>query len=130
MPRIELERIEEAVDPAQSSSESFDRIAFAERAVALVRPAGMTVAICEGSRQVRVLAGRQWGAPAGDRWAILSVPRNASRRAITNAILELGLGSARPFALDVLLGGTETVYRGFDYAAAAHGRSQGSGRDK
>ena len=130
MPRIELERIEEVEDPAQSSSESFDRIAFAERAVALVRPAGMTVAICEGSRRVRVLSGRQWGAPTGDRWAILSVPRDASRRAITNAILELGLGSGRPFALDVLLGGTETAYRGFEYAAAGYDESRRSGRDK
>lgn len=118
MPRIELERIEEVDDPSQTSTESFDRIGFAERAVALVRPAGMTVAICEGSRRVRVLAGRQWGAAEGDRWAILSIPKDASRRAITSAIMELGLGGARPFALDVLLGGTETAYRGFDYAAA------------
>jgi hypothetical protein len=104
MPRIELERIEEIEDPTQSSAESFDRIAFAERALALVRPVGpVRVAICEGTRRVRVEAGRQWGGAKGERWAILSVPGNASRRAIANAVLELGVGDTRPWALDVLL---------------------------
>jgi hypothetical protein len=109
MPRIELERIEEVEDPAQSSTESFDRIAFAERALALVRPTGTTVAICAGARRVRVQAGRQWGAPIGERWAILSVPRDASRRAIASAVLELSTaGASRPWALDVLIGGCES----------------------
>lgn len=106
MPRMELERLEEIDEPSQSSSESFDRIAFAERALALVRPPRTTVAICPGARRVRVQAGRQWGAPLGDRWAILSVPMNASRRAIASAVLELGDGTVpRPWALDVLIGG-------------------------
>jgi hypothetical protein len=113
MPRIELERLEEIDEQSQSSTESFDRIAFAERALALVRPPRTTVAICPGSRRVRVEAGRQWGAPLGERWAVLSVPVNASRRAIASAILELGDGSRpRPWALDVLIGGCETPYRG------------------
>ena len=106
MPRMELERLEEIDEPSQSSSESFDRIAFAERALALVRPPRTTVAICPGARRVRVQAGRQWGAPLGDRWAILSVPMNASRRAIASAVLDLGDGTVpRPWALDVLIGG-------------------------
>ena len=71
------------------------------------------MAICAGSRRVRVQAGRQWGAAeARERWAILSVPFNASRRAIASAILELGVDRPRPFALDVLIGGCETAYRG------------------
>jgi hypothetical protein len=108
MPRIELERIEEVDDVTQSSTESFDRIAFAEHALALVRPTGTTVAICEGSRRVRVEAGRQWGRPSGQRWAVLSVPGNASRRAIASAVLELSAtGPSRPWALDVLLGGCQ-----------------------
>lgn len=106
MPRIELERLEEIDEPSQSSTESFDRMAFAERALALVRPPRTTVAVCPGSRRVRVEAGRQWGAPVGDRWAVLSVPMNASRRAIASAVLELGDGTLpRPWALDVLIGG-------------------------
>ncbi|MBX3187897.1 MAG: hypothetical protein KF819_12815 [Labilithrix sp.] len=104
MPRIELEQIEEIDDVDQRSSESFDRIAFAQRALALVKPARTTVAICEGARRVRVEAGRQWGGAPGERWAILSVPRDASRRAIARAVLELA-SSARPWALDVLMAG-------------------------
>ncbi|MDB4933340.1 MAG: hypothetical protein JWP87_312 [Labilithrix sp.] len=115
MPRIELERIEEVDETAQSSTESFDRIAFAERALALVRPPRTTVAICPGLRRVRVQAGRQWGGAAGERWAVLSVPMNASRRAIASAVLELGDGTTpRPWALDVLIGCIGTPYRGND----------------
>lgn len=113
MPRIELdsfpggfeERREREQDAVlwQSSSEEFDRIAFAERVVQLVRPKGTTVAICEGMRRVRLQDGRQWGGPPGARWAILSVPKNASRRAIASAVLGLGHGAATPYALDVLV---------------------------
>lgn len=114
MPRIELERIEEIDDLSQRTTESFDRIAFAERALALVRPRGTTVAVCEGSRRVRVEAGRQWGAGGDQRWAVLSIPHDASRRAIASAVLELAGPSStpRPWALDVLIGGCETAYRG------------------
>ena len=109
MPRIELERIEEVDETTQSSTESFDRIAFAERALALVRPPGTRVAICPGARRLRVQAGRQWGEPMGTRWAVLSVPANASRKAIASAVLELGDGTApRPWALDVLISGSDT----------------------
>lgn len=107
MPRIELESpaVDEDRDLAQSSTESFDRIAFAQRALALVRPRAVTVAICQGARRVRVEAGRQWGGASGERWAILSVPHDASRRAIASAVLELGAGAARPWALDILIRG-------------------------
>lgn len=109
MPKIELdpwaeerrEREENAI-LWQSSYEVFDRIAFAERIVALVRPKGTTVAICEGMRRVRLQSGRQWGGPPGARWAILSVPKTASRRAIATAVLGLHAGETKPFALDVL----------------------------
>ncbi|MBS2016632.1 MAG: hypothetical protein JST00_27360 [Deltaproteobacteria bacterium] len=100
---LEEEVIDEVDDLAQTSTESFDRIAFAERAVALVRPREVTVAICEGSRRVRLTGGRQWGAPEGHRWAMLSVPRDASRRAIANAVLELGALERRPWILDLLV---------------------------
>lgn len=103
MPRIELEHIEQAEDPSQVSSDSFDRIAFAERALALVRPPGTIVAIRQGYRRVSVSAGRQWGDREGARWAILSVPQNASRRAIATAVLDLVSGEPRAWALDVLM---------------------------
>ncbi len=107
MPRTELERFEE-IDETDTSGESFDRIAFAQRALALVRPPRTTVAICQGSRRVRVEAGRQWGQANGERWAVLSVPVNASRRAIASAVLELGVGAPRPWVLDILIDGCQT----------------------
>ena len=103
MPRIEIERIEQAEDLTESSTESFDRIAFTERAVSLVRPSKTTVAICEGSSHVDVVTGRQWGKPPGSRWAVVRVPPHASRRAITSALLELHQGASRAWALDVLM---------------------------
>jgi len=111
MPRIELERIEEVDDVDQRSSESFDRVAFAERALALVRPPRMVVAVCPGSRRLRVEAGRQWGGSEGERWAVLEIPHDASRAAITRAVLTLGGPAAtgdherapRPWAFDVLV---------------------------
>jgi hypothetical protein len=103
MPRIEIERIEQAEDLADSSGESFDRIAFTERALELVRPPRTTVAICQGDRRVKVALGRHWGKEPDARWAIVSVPRNASRRAIAAAVLGLHEGSGRAWALDVLV---------------------------
>jgi len=112
VPRIELERYEEIEDIAQSSTESFDRVAFTERALSLLRLPRTTVAILQVTRRVHVSAGRQWGAETGARWAIVSVPPNASRLAIANAVLELlppkdVRGPARAWALDVLVASCE-----------------------
>jgi hypothetical protein len=113
MPRlnIEIEHFERAEqDLAESSTERFDRIAFAERAVALVRPFNTRVVIREGTRRVHVEAGRQWGRAPSARWAVVSVPQDASRRAIATAVLALHeqasspYRSSRAWRLDVLLG--------------------------
>ena len=105
----------------ESSNESFDRLAFAERALRLVRPSHMTVALCPGPSgaraRVKLEAGRAWGrprsapahaidpeAPSYARWAILSVPPNASKRAIAVAVAGLAGEAREPYVLDVLLG--------------------------
>jgi hypothetical protein len=94
--------------------ESFDRLAFAASALELVRPARMTVALCGRSARLRVEAGRKWGCDRGERWALVSVPETASRRAIALAIAELTDGESRPYALDVLIAaadGSKTTKR-------------------
>ena len=107
MPRIHLEVPERSEDLRESSPEVFDRVAFAARALSLVAPLDTRVAICEGAR-IHVEAGRQWGGRPEARWAILSVPRDASRRAIARAVLGLSTPQApRPWALDVLLHDSE-----------------------
>jgi hypothetical protein len=83
------------------SDERFDRGAFALRALALLRPARTTVAICEGAARMRVEHGPRWGRP-GETWAMLAIPRFASRRAIALAVAEIS-GAAPAWALDVLL---------------------------
>ena len=88
---------------AESSDEAFDRVAFAERALSILRPPPKTtVAICEGRSRVRVDAGRTWG-KAGERWAMISVPPKASRRAIALAVAQIAETADRaPWAFDVL----------------------------
>ena len=103
MPRIEIERFERAEDADDTSAERFDRAAFAERALELVRPPRMRVAIREGARRLNVASGRSWGGLPGARWAIVNVPANASRRAIATAVLDLHDGTSRAWTLDVLM---------------------------
>jgi hypothetical protein len=87
----------------ESSSESFDRLAFAERALELLgAPQRTTIAICSGNTRVRIEGGRTWG-NAGERWAMLVVPPNASRRAIALAVAEIADRGA-PWAFAVLFG--------------------------
>ena len=106
----------------ETSDESFDRAAFARRAIDLVRPRRTTIAICEGATRMRVESGRLWGrarrdeaVPGADaalvaeadeaceRWALLAIPAHASRRAIALAVAQL---ARKPpaYALDVLMG--------------------------
>jgi hypothetical protein len=84
------------------SNERFDRIEFAISALELVRPPRTTVAICEDAVRIRVECGPIWGRK-GEAWALLAIPRNASRRAIALAVAQL-TGVPRAWAFDVLLG--------------------------
>src|SRR5580658_7260511 len=84
------------------SDERFDRAEFAVRALDLVRPRRTTVAICEGATRMSVQVGRTWGRP-GERWAMLAIPRYASRRAIALAVAQIS-GVRPAWVLDVLLG--------------------------
>ena len=89
MPRFEIERFDREEDVEDSSTEVFDRVAYALEYLTLVRPPGTVVAVCEGARRLVLEQGRQWCGPPGARWAMLMVPQNASRRAIARAILGL-----------------------------------------
>lgn len=83
--------------------EAFDRVAFAMDALALVLPQKTTVAVCGRSTRLRVDAGRVWGGKPGERWALVSVPETASRKAIALALSELADVETRPYVLDLLL---------------------------
>jgi hypothetical protein len=98
--------IEERDEHADESYEEFDRMAFAMSALEVIAPRRMTIAVCTGRSRLRVEAGRSWGRGEGERWGLISIPPNASRKAIVLALAELtGVTDhdARPYALDVLL---------------------------
>jgi hypothetical protein len=86
----------------ETSNERFDRTAFARHALDLVRPRAHAIAICEGASCVRVEWGRAWGHGPSQRWALLAIPPDASRRAIALAVIALAR-APRPYALDALL---------------------------
>jgi len=91
---------------AEVTDDPFDRTAFALRALELVRPPRTTIAICEDATRMRVEFGPQWRRP-GEAWALLAIPRNASKRAIALAVAELSR-APRAWALDVLLATSKT----------------------
>ena len=88
----------------ETSDEAFDRIEFALAAIDLLRPQRLTIVVVEGPH-LRVESGRAWGRAPGSRWAIIAVPKNASRRAIVLAIAALGNVVPDAYALDLLLRG-------------------------
>jgi hypothetical protein len=111
MPRLDAALLEaEEAELAEESTEAFDRFAFAVAALDLLRPPRTRVALCTGTLRVRVSSGRMWGHGEEARWALLSIPTRASRRAIALAVAEIARGAGMPWALDVLLTG-QVPYR-------------------
>jgi hypothetical protein len=95
-------------DLGETSTERFDRAAFARRALDLVCPDNTRVAICEGASRLRLESGRMWGRESRRSWgheatwALLAVSPWSSRRAIALAVAELAR-KPRAYALDLLL---------------------------
>jgi hypothetical protein len=84
-------------------SEVFDRMAFARRALRLLKPPEMTVAVFEGCLCVRAETGRDLRNGPSATWAMLSIPPFASRVEIALAIAGLAGRSPDPYVLDLLL---------------------------
>ena len=106
-------RIEERRRVARDGHEAFDRIAFALRALEILKPRGMTVAVFAGRFDLQVERGRDWGRGPDATWAMVRIPPDASRENIVLALAELCLnadGSATagglpttPWLLDTLM---------------------------
>ncbi len=86
----------------QTSGAEFDRIEFAMRALALLRPP-MTVAVYPRARSLEVVKGRDLTGPRGTEWAMLGVPPDASREHIALAVAELGGSGTPSLLLDLLV---------------------------
>jgi hypothetical protein len=95
---LDAERRFTAID-----TEDFDRIGFAMRALELLAPPHLTVAVCRGCIDLNIVRGRDLarGAPAG--WAIVAIGRHVTRQRIALALAELVGHGQTPFVVDLLL---------------------------
>ncbi|MBK8994696.1 MAG: hypothetical protein IPM35_02950 [Myxococcales bacterium] len=84
-----------------TSGEEFDRIAFAMRALRLLKPP-MTVAVYPRTRSLSVERGRDLSTEPTGTWAMLGIPPNASRAHIALAVAELASAELPPWLLDLL----------------------------
>jgi len=94
----DLVRRYEAVD-----SEKFDRIRFALRALELLAPPGLTVAVYPGCAELRIARGRDLSRGDGASWALVGIPRHATRQRIALAIAELTGHAHSRFIVDLLV---------------------------
>lgn len=83
--------------------EHFDRIAFAMRALRVLRPDSMRVAVYSRIRELRVERGRDLSSGEHESFALLGIPPDASRESIALALAELAGLSGTPFLVDVLV---------------------------
>jgi len=83
--------------------ERFDRLAFAMRAVRMLKPRQMTVVVYEGNVGVRVHKGpdRRNGPEA--TWGMIAVPPHASRAEIAVAVATLAGRTEDPYAVDLVM---------------------------
>jgi hypothetical protein len=91
---------------ARPDDDRFDRIAFALRALELLKPRRMRVAVFEGRFELTIERGRDWSAGPDATWAMVAIPPDATRERIILALLSLTGGSglsATPWLLDTLL---------------------------
>jgi len=91
-----------------TSSEQFDRIAFAMRALRLLRPR-MTVAVYPRTSSLAVERVHDRSKQGGITWATLGVPPDASRAHIALAVAELAGERRTEWVLDFLVGSNLSV---------------------
>jgi hypothetical protein len=94
-------REEERRAPTRVSTEEFDRVAFARRVLDVLRPRGVRVLLRDGRHEFVVEQGRLWTADDA-RWAIVAIPRFASREEITWSLVELIGYTPGPYRFDVM----------------------------
>ncbi|MBI5533376.1 MAG: hypothetical protein HY898_11720 [Deltaproteobacteria bacterium] len=83
--------------------EKFDRVAFAMRALRLLKPAHMTVVVYEGNFAVRVHKGPDLRHGPESSWGMIAVPPHASRAEIAVAVVDLAGRTHDPYAVDLVM---------------------------
>jgi hypothetical protein len=90
-------------DERDHDAERFDRVAYATRVLRLLAPRDLTVALCHGAERLVVREGRELDPKRPKRWAIVSIPPDASRAHIAVSLARLAGRHDEPFLLDVLV---------------------------
>jgi hypothetical protein len=90
-------------------SEGFDRLAFALRALSILCPAGMRVALYSRGSDFRVEKGRELGAGDDASWALVGIPHDASRESIALALAELAGFERAPYVVDLIASATTSA---------------------
>ncbi|MFZ5892805.1 MAG: hypothetical protein ACOY0T_17225 [Myxococcota bacterium] len=93
----EARRVFEARD-----SEQFSRIDFALRVLDLLRP-NIDVTVYESLTRIHVRRGRDWSVGPDATWALVAIPRNASRHNIAFALAELTGKADQAFVVDLVV---------------------------
>lgn len=94
--------LHEAKRPGEISLEDFDRVAFAREVLEILQPAKVSVALRPGWGSIGVERGRDWARPEGFSWAMVSIPRFATRREIVFTLVELLGVPGHPYRYDLL----------------------------
>lgn len=82
-------------------TEDFDRVDFARRVLDVLKPVGVRVLLRDGSREFVIEQGRLWTG-ANARWAIVAIPRQASREDILWNLVEVIGYTPGPYRFDVM----------------------------
>lgn len=94
--------VEFVEDHREHDRERFDRIAYAARVLRLLSPRDMTVVLCAGTERLAVREGKELDPARPPRWAIVSIPPDASRAHIAVSLARLAGRHGEPYLLDVL----------------------------
>lgn len=78
-------------------------MSFARRALRILDPKRMTVAIYEGRFDLRVERGRDWRAGQGASWAMIGIPPGVSKERLALAIAEVAGVAHIPFIVETLI---------------------------
>jgi hypothetical protein len=100
----------EARDFQRSPEQRFDRLAFALKALDLLRFPQTRVAVFR-SRRLTVESGRQLGGFPESRWAMVGIPSDASAQSIVLALTEIAQSSTESRGLPAALAAADLVQR-------------------
>jgi hypothetical protein len=81
----------------------YDALAYARRALAVLAPRRIDVAIYEGRFDLRIERGRYHRPGPEWHWAMVAIPPSASRERIAVALAELAGVAHVPYVIDTLL---------------------------